>query len=160
MYKNPIDVFTSVFRLNCTNCLYPRKGPLYLKYFLLTNGSGSSLRRPPCFVVSTVVKTVQTKHLLSSVWELKATTSSLSRYRHDSVMRVSFWVKFEYRGLTDIWMTPQELYGENFKNKIFSFLTLKNWSPVTSIVLNLAATLFTPESVLWTQTLPPPPPSA
>ena len=45
-------------------------------------------------------------------------------------------------GLANNWMTPQEQYG----GWMVVFLRWKYQSPVTSIVLDLAATLFTPET--------------
>ena len=50
-------------------------------------------------------------------------------------------------GLMDTWLTPQEQYGGILSSIVF--LRLKNRSPFTSIVLDLAATLFTPERGEW-----------
>ena len=56
-------------------------------------------------------------------------------------------------------MTPQEQYGGTLWYFSVDFLRLENWSPFTSIVLDLAAPLFTPETpkvFLWTPTRHPP----
>ena len=49
-------------------------------------------------------------------------------------------------GLTDTWTTPHEQYGGIFRFVVVIYLRLKKWSPFTSILLNLAATLLTPET--------------
>ncbi len=56
-------------------------------------------------------------------------------------------------GLTDTWMTPQEQYGGLLCFYSVVCLRLKNWSLFTLIVLDLAATLFTPETPKLFQTL-------
>ena len=47
-------------------------------------------------------------------------------------------------GLTG--MTPQVQYGGMLCSVVFYVLRLKTWLPVTSVLLDLAATLFTPET--------------
>ena len=59
--------------------------------------------------------------------------------------------------IEDTWMTPQEHFM--FLSVVFKHL--RNWSTFTLIVLDLAATLFTPETpeVFCGHLTPPPPPS-